>query len=398
MTSRVSCCSEASTRNATTVSYLYDLTGRRSHLRLNGLDVLTYAYQDDGELDTITRAPGVVFDFNPDAAHRRQSVSFPNTTTTEYGYDLLSRLSLIRLKRVATVLNEISYESNDLDNRTSRTENGTRLEYEYDELSRLECGGPYGSTPTVRQEQYSYDSVGNRLTRAGRSGRAGATTTATNCRRYNGINFGYDLNGNQTSRSGSPARTYVWDVENRLTSARDNGVSVASFEYDPLGRRVAKTTSAGLTRFAYDGEDILVENGTAGSVPLRTRSRHRRAPRSRVHGGRPEQVLPPGRPRQPRQAHRRRWQRRELPHVRLVRPAGGPSAEWICLHVSGVGQRDRSLLLQSQILRSQASKVYLGGSDQMVWRDQPLCLRGERARGFRGSIWIEGWPADESKG
>jgi hypothetical protein len=42
-------------------------------------------------------------------------------------------------------------------------------------------------------------------------------------------------------------------------------VSVASFEYDPLGRRVAKTTSQGLTRFAYDGEDILAETGPFGT-------------------------------------------------------------------------------------------------------------------------------------
>ena len=255
--------SEASTRNATTVSYLYDLTGRRSHLRLNGLDVLTYAYDDDGELDTITREPGVVFDFNPDAAHRRQSVSFPNTTTTEYGYDSLSRLSLIRLKRGATVLNEIAYESNDLSNRTSRTENGIRLGYDYDDLSRLEWVDRTAPTPTVRQEQYSYDAVGNRLSALGVPG-AWSYNDRNELVSYNGINFGYDLNGNQTSRSGSPARTYAWDVENRLTSARDNGVSVASFEYDPLGRRVAKTTSAGTTLFAYDGEDILVENGTAG--------------------------------------------------------------------------------------------------------------------------------------
>lgn len=67
-----------------------------------------------------------------------RTCSFPNGTLTEYGYDPLSRLSLIRLKLGATVLNDIAYESNDLNNRTSRTENGTRLEYAYDHLSRLD--------------------------------------------------------------------------------------------------------------------------------------------------------------------------------------------------------------------------------------------------------------------
>ena len=82
-------------------------------MRLNGSDVLTYAYELDGQLNTLTRAAGVIFDFNTDSAHRRQNVTFPNGTTTEYSYDLLSRLSLIRLKQGATVLNDIAYESND---------------------------------------------------------------------------------------------------------------------------------------------------------------------------------------------------------------------------------------------------------------------------------------------
>lgn len=257
--------SEASTRNSTTVSYLYDLAGRRSHLRLNGLDVLTYAYHDDGELNMITREAGVVFDFNPDAAHRRQSVVFPNGTTTEYGYDSLSRLTLLRLKRGAIVLNDIAYESNNLDNRISRTENGTRLEYEYDDLSRLEWVDRTAPTPTARQEEYTYDSVGNRLTALAIPG-TWTYSDRNELLSQSGITFGYDLNGNQVSRSSGPIRTYVWNVENRLTAARDaDGATVAGFEYDPLGRRVAKTTSAGLTRFAYDGEDILFEQGPSES-------------------------------------------------------------------------------------------------------------------------------------
>jgi RHS repeat-associated protein len=256
--------SEGSTRNASTVSYVYNSAGQRTHLRLNGADVLTYGYALDGELDTITRTPGVLFNFDPDAAHRRQALSFPNGTTTQYGYDLLSRLALVRLTRGATVLSDIAYESNDLGNRTSRTENGTRLEYGYDLLSRLETVDRTLPIPVVRQEEYTYDAVGNRLSALGIPG-AWTYSDRNELLSYNGITFGYDLNGNQTSRSGSPARTYVWDVENRLAAARDNAINVASFEYDPLGRRVAKTTSAGLTRFAYDGEDILVEQGPSGT-------------------------------------------------------------------------------------------------------------------------------------
>ena len=256
--------SEASTRNGTTVSYLYHLSGQRQKLRLNGADVLTYAYQLDAELDTLTRAAGVVFDFNPDAAHRRQNVAFPNGTTTEYSYDGLSRLSLIRLKKGAVVLNDIAYESNDLNNRTSRTENGTRLQYTYDDLSRLDLVEKTLPAPTVVQEDYSYDPVGNRLTAFGVPG-LWSYNERNELTSYNGINFTYDLNGNQLTRSGTPNRVYSWDVENRLQRVSENGTELVQFEYDPLGRRVAKGPIGTPTRFAYDGEDILLEQGPSGN-------------------------------------------------------------------------------------------------------------------------------------
>jgi RHS repeat-associated protein len=83
---------------------------------------------------------------------------------------------------------------------------------------------------------------------------------------YNGINFTYDLNGNQRTRSGTPNRVYSWDVENRLDRVSENGTEIAQFEYDPLGRRVVKSpVSSPLTRFAYDGEDILFEQGPSGN-------------------------------------------------------------------------------------------------------------------------------------
>ena len=198
----------------------------------------------DGQLDTLTRAAGVVFDFNADPAHRRQNVVFPNGTTTEYGYDLLSRLSLIRLKRGATVLNDIAYESNNLNNRTSRTENGMRLEYAYDDLSRLNTVNRTLPTAALL-EQYSYDQVGNRLSALGvpgtwtlqRSQRAARRTTASTS----------PTTSTATRGRAAAHRTasYSWDVENRLNRVSENGTEIVQFEYDPLGRRVTKTPPAG---------------------------------------------------------------------------------------------------------------------------------------------------------
>jgi RHS repeat-associated protein len=56
--------------------------------------------------------------------------------------------------------------------------------------------------------------------------------------------------------------TYVWDAENQLkwacnTTPCTEAASVASFKYDPLGRRVEKVAGGLTTTYTYNGEDIL---------------------------------------------------------------------------------------------------------------------------------------------
>ncbi|MFO0208671.1 MAG: RHS repeat domain-containing protein [Betaproteobacteria bacterium] len=46
----------------------------------------------------------------------------------------------------------------------------------------------------------------------------------------------------------------VWDVRNRLVEIRQGASTVASFQYDALGRRSAKTIGGATTKFLYDGQ------------------------------------------------------------------------------------------------------------------------------------------------
>lgn len=63
----------------------------------------------------------------------------------------------------------------------------------------------------------------------------------------------YDNNGN-TLNDGTNA--YVWDARNRLVSANSGE---ATFAYDPLGRRTAKTLLSSATAFLYDGANSVQE-------------------------------------------------------------------------------------------------------------------------------------------
>lgn len=66
--------------------------------------------------------------------------------------------------------------------------------------------------------------------------------------------FSYDLQGNLT---GDGVSTYVYDVENRLTSV--SGSKSASFKYDPLGRLHQLVIGGTTTNFIYDGDAVVAE-------------------------------------------------------------------------------------------------------------------------------------------
>lgn len=78
-----------------------------------------------------------------------------------------------------------------------------------------------------------------------------------------GSSFAYDLDGNLTSDG---TNSYVYDVENRLVSRSGGGVS-ATLRYDPLGRLYeVNGSTTGITRFLYDGDDLVGEYNSSGTL------------------------------------------------------------------------------------------------------------------------------------
>src|SRR5438309_2991316 len=80
-----------------------------------------------------------------------------------------------------------------------------------------------------------------------------------------------DSNGNTlTSVTGSNTTTYAWDFENRLTSVTLPGSGgTVTFKYDPFGRRIYKSSSAGTSVVAYDGDNLVEETNSSGTVVAR---------------------------------------------------------------------------------------------------------------------------------
>ncbi|MFN9877515.1 MAG: hypothetical protein ACK557_03465 [Planctomycetota bacterium] len=77
--------------------------------------------------------------------------------------------------------------------------------------------------------------------------------------------LGYDPKGNLLSRPAalaSPALGLVWDFDNRLRAADTNGTPATqevTFEYDALGRRVARSEAGNNVVYVHAGQQVIAD-------------------------------------------------------------------------------------------------------------------------------------------
>jgi len=275
--------SETSAKNGSVVAYTYDRGSNRKTLSLDGSQLLTYDYDNASRLVAITRGTSS-FTFDYDDASRRTSVQFPNQVTASYDYDVVSRLTNLKTTLGAQTLTQSAYILDDAGNRLVKY-GDYREFYTYDALDRVfEVQHPQGTTT----EQYTYDAVGNRLTSL--SGPTWIYDDGNRLLDGGGATFGYDFNGNLTSRTDSAGTwAYEWNAENQLIRVFFNGSERSRFAYDPLGRRVdVRSTRPANTlpvTMTYDGAAIL--RAFSGTTSTAKRATY-------VHGPRIDELLAKG--------------------------------------------------------------------------------------------------------
>ncbi len=132
-------------------------------------------------------------------------------------------------------------------NRTKIDESdGTERLYEYDDLYRLTIETVNDSLGAeVYQKIFKYDDVGNREVQTTTGLGAGTVNYTYDDRdrllTENGTAYGWDENGNLTSKSGEA--TYFWDYEDRLIRVEKTDGTVVEHTYDTDGVRVRTETT-----------------------------------------------------------------------------------------------------------------------------------------------------------
>jgi RHS repeat-associated protein len=201
------------------ITYTYEAgSERRATMTVAGQPTLGYCYDEAGRLERIVDGTSCTsstphVDISHDSAGRRLETILPTGAAMGYGYDAASRVSSILFtKPDQTMLGGLTYG--------------------YDAAgNRVLLGGEYGRTvlPAATPADATYDVADRILTWAGTP-------------------HAYDDNGNLTDDG---PNTYVWNKRNQLVAI--TGGVTASFGYDALGRRQARTVAGTATTFQWDG-------------------------------------------------------------------------------------------------------------------------------------------------
>lgn len=230
------------------VAYGYDAAGRRTSLTVNNAHTVAYGYTAE-KLTSITSNLAGAFGLGYDNLGRRSSLSYPNGITGTYSYNSDQPGWLAGISYTGTLpIYSVTYPNFDkVGNRTAKNE-GSLVTFGYDSVYRL--------LSSTAGEVFTYDAAGNRLTDAARI----YTVAAGNVMAAAGTTvFTYDNYGN-TQTAGPWG--YIWNSAGQLVGAA-NGGTVASYAYDPFGRRISKMVNGNSTTFIYDGQDIAasISNG-----------------------------------------------------------------------------------------------------------------------------------------
>ncbi len=208
------------------IGFDYDAAGNRTKVIWPDTNWVYSNYDALNRVDKVCEngnvgcAAGLLVTYTLDPLSRRDAISRSNTTSSDFDYDLASRLTVLT--------QNVSGTTNDL-SRTFTYNLAGQLR------TRINSTAAHWLAATPGSSAYAAN------------GRNQYTTVA-------GAAYGYDLNGNLTSTG---TRTYAYDAENRLTSV--SGGASLGMTYDPLGRLRQTTAGAATTDFLYEGDRLLAE-------------------------------------------------------------------------------------------------------------------------------------------
>lgn len=264
-----------------TIAYVYDAAGNQISMTVPS-GTTAYTFDALHRLETVTAPSGGVTRYFYDPAGNLVRTELPNSTVETRQYDDLSRLVFLESTGPGgAVISSYRYTLSAAGLRTAVTEDSGRVvSYTYDGDYRLTGESIVDPAIGDRTIVYTYDAVGNRLTRNDSAVGLTAYGYDVNDRLLTEALAGdvtlytYDDSGNLLSRvrAADDRAFYAWDFENRLVAAQvtdASGTHDLAYEYDADGNRVSQTVDGTVTRFLIDtstGLAQVAEEYSSGGV------------------------------------------------------------------------------------------------------------------------------------
>ena len=260
--------------NGSTVEYAYDPVNLTRTITYPGGRRVTQVYDERERLASIEDGQGAsLMSFTYSARDLRISQQNANGTQIRYTYGSTRQLSEIQHTVGTTELVRLGYDYNAND-RVLREENMTvtdsSQQFLYDSDDRVTTyrrGTLVGSdipAPT-REISYDLDVVGNwtTVTRDGTE----EVRTLNELNQYTAIDSTPVSHSDTGDLLDDGEFSYEYDGAGRLLTVRSGGSVLASYEYGPLGRRLASSDDTGTrTEYFYDTRLNIIEEQSGGAT------------------------------------------------------------------------------------------------------------------------------------
>jgi RHS repeat-associated protein len=267
------------------VTSSYDLMGHLIQAKFaDGSGTLSYSYDALGRALTATDMYGKVLKYQYDAASLRTQLTYPDNQVQQYQYNAGNQLSWTGLPD-ASVGYTIGYETFDRPATITRP-NSANTTIGYDNADRVTSyGHSFANTSPSRSVTWGFS-----FNPAGEIYNTTTTNTdfdyqdqvsTTDNKTFNGLNqdsaiaalatscsaagAGYDCSGNLINDG---TRRFTYDIDNHMVGF-SSAVTTAIYVYDPVGRLSQTTINSTVTRFVYDGTNLVAETDGSGNIQLR---------------------------------------------------------------------------------------------------------------------------------
>ncbi|HEX8483145.1 MAG TPA: RHS repeat-associated core domain-containing protein [Allosphingosinicella sp.] len=290
------------TDSAGTASFVYDAYGNRvSEKRtIAGIAYTTgYAYDLAGNLARVTYPSGLIVNYSRDSLGQVAQVSVqsgssgtPQVVASGIAYLPFGPAKNLTLGNGVQITNSFDLDYRLTGTQASGAATVQSLALTYDPASNVETVSD-AVTPSLSQafqynlgghvtrgtgvygtDNYTYDAMGNRLTRSVVKGTTTTSTTytytAANTRLLSAatgsttLTYTYDANGAVTARKlgNTTQAAYTYNADGRLATAAGT-----TMKYNAFGQRSVQTVTGGGTHFLFGADEkLLAEHNAQGAV------------------------------------------------------------------------------------------------------------------------------------